>query len=62
MSIWVEIVCDGCAEHGPGEHVREGRYPAKKLRDEAKRQGWHVEYSDTGWPLHLCPKCRVRGT
>jgi hypothetical protein len=57
VSFWVEIVCDRCAESGPGKHVRGGRYPERDLEAVARKRGWAVKKEPGGWTVYLCGEC-----
>ena len=52
ITVYVELVCDGCARTTAGTHATGGRYPHRKMVAQAKREGW-------AFPPHhtLCGRC-----
>lgn len=57
MSFWVEVVCDKCADRGPGMHVFAGAAFTRELDAEAKSEGWQRATLANVWPVHICPSC-----
>jgi hypothetical protein len=57
MSFWVEIVCDKCADRGPGMHVESGKAFVASLNADARSDGWWIRMQALAHTVHLCTHC-----
>lgn len=51
-AVWCEIVCAECSRTTAGRFVAGGRYPVRKMNDEARGKGWTRSDDE-----HYCAGC-----
>ena len=44
--VWIEVVCANCARSTAGRFTYRGQIPLRKLKGDAKLQGWIFKYDD----------------